>query len=489
MVSNLNVDCISNILENLSENPNHLYSCLQINHNWSKIAVSILWRYYPWKYTFYSKKFWKPISHTILLSLPKPIKESLIIKDITKSYIIKKQPMYNYISYCQILSQNLIIKIANNILKENNNFHYHFNQHFLIEELWKLFLNNLSKIEYFILPNDLSLSTFYNNVEYLSNFKSITRLECSTRISKEIFIQLSKISNDISELIISIYFNYPDYDNFGLSTFISKQKNLKKIKFISYDYEFKEENFNLSYLSNSLKSLSNTLISLQFKEEDLTSLIINTLLINLKYLSIDLGKDNTFINKDLITLNSIELPSLEILEITLSGINLFDSLISFLKQTKFSLKRIRINLNFIKDVSFVKNYINSLIEYCPLIEDLNLWVTNNELNNIELLLNSCVNINFLQLETMNNEILEANPFFDLLSLRVLNNLKEINLKGKWNFNSEELENFLINFEKYEKVGIKIGFQCINGGDKEKFEEIGQRFKEKEILKRYEFKTN
>jgi hypothetical protein len=488
VLTNLNEDCILNILENLSENPKHLYNCIQINHSWSKIAVSILWRYYPWKNTFYSKKFWKPISHTILLSLPIPIKELIIIKDITKSYIIKNNPMYNYISYCRILSQNLILKIANSILNDNN-FNYYLNQNILIEELWKLFLNNSSKIDYFILPNNLSLITFYD--EYITNFQSIVRFECSTRISQDIFNQLSKISiNGINELIIYIYFNYPNYDNIGLSKLITCQKNLRSIKFVSYDYE---KSLELTNLSESLKSLSNTLISIQFKEEDISSLIINPYLINLKYLSIDLGKENTFIGKDLISLNSsIELPALEVLEITLFEINLFDSFITLLKQTKSQLKKIRIETNYIREDNFVSNYINTLIEYCPLIEDLNLWVTNNELKDIELLLTSCTKLNQLQLETRTNyneddEILEANSFFELLSTRGLNNLKEINLLGKWNFNNEELEKFLLTFDEENKDGgLKINFHCVNENDKENFENICQLFKEKGILKKYEF---
>ncbi|PKY38823.1 hypothetical protein RhiirA4_414512 [Rhizophagus irregularis] len=487
-LTNLNEDFITNILENLSENTHDLYNCIQLNHSWSKIGVSILWRYYPWKNTFYSKKFWKPISHTILLSLPIPIKELIIFKDITKSYIINNHPMYNYISYCRILSQNLILKISNGILSENN-FHNYFNQNILIEELWKLFLNNLPKIDYFILPNNLSLINFFEDDKYIKNFQNIVKLECTTRISQEIFNELSKISNNITELIIYIYFNYPNYDNIGLAKLISSQENLKWIKFISYDYE---KCSNLSNLSNSLNSLTNTLISIEFKEEDISSLIINNSLINLKHLSIDLGKENTFIGKNMISLNSIELPSLEVLEITLFEINLFDSFITLLKQSNSKLKKIKIETNYIKDDSFITNYINTIIEYCPLIEDLNLWVTNNELKDIELLLTSCIKLNQLLLETRinedeNNEILEAKPFFELLSTRGLNNLKEINLIGKWNFNNEELENFLVNYdEEYKEGGLKIGFHCVNGDDKEKFENICQIFEEKGTLKKYEF---
>src|SRR5688572_500631 len=120
MASNLNDDCLLNILENLSENRKDLYSCIRLNQNWSKVAVSILWRNHPWKCTFYSLKFWKPISYTILLSLPKPIKEFLVINNITNSNIMEKYSKYNYVSYCQLLSQNLIIKIVHCILHEYN---------------------------------------------------------------------------------------------------------------------------------------------------------------------------------------------------------------------------------------------------------------------------------------------------------------------------------------------------------------------------------
>jgi hypothetical protein len=302
--------------------------------------------------------------------------------------------------------------------------------------------------------------------------------------------------NDIPELIIYIYFNYTNYDNDGLATFISCQKNLKSIRFIAYDYEVKNICPNLT---KSLESLSDILVSLQFNEEDISFITIGTLLTNLKHLKIDLGKDNVFIDKDLISLKSIKLPSLEILEITLMEISSLDSLICLIQQTKYTLKEIKIDTDILstKDVNIISNYINTIIAYCPLIEILNLWVTNNELNDIETLLTSCIDVKCLQLEAVmaitdddvvdvdENEFLEAEPFLKLFSLRELGKLKEIKLTGRWHFTSEELENFLVESEKHENLGLKIEFHSVNE-DKDKFNEVCQKFDEKGVLKKYEF---
>ncbi|CAI2161768.1 19384_t:CDS:1 [Funneliformis geosporum] len=495
MAKGLNEEYILNILENLSENPNDLYTCMQLNHRWSNIAVTILWRNHPWKHTFYSIKFWKPISYTILLSFPKHVKELLVLNNISKSSIINREPMYDYVSSCRYLSKNLIAKIAHGILYKKNyktNYNFYNNQYYLIDELWKLFLNGSQKIDHFILPCDQSLNQFYEKGEFNSKFQTITRLECSTRISPDIYDQLSKVSKNISELIIYIYFNYPNYDNQGLATLISLQKNLRRIRFISYDYEF--NNKECPNISSSLQHLTKSLISLEFKEEDISYISlkhVNPFLTNLRYLSIDLGKENIFINNGLDSLNSMKLPSLEILEIKLSEINSLDPFISLLQKTKYTIKKIQIETKELnkKNIDLVSDYINTITAYCPNIESLNLWVNSNVLNDIEILFSSCMNLKYLKLETIggggDDEILEADPFLKLIPSKVLRDLKKIDLIGRWNFNNEELEDFLIRSEHHENFGLGIEFHCVKG-DKGRFEEICGKYKEKGILKRCNF---
>jgi len=286
------------------------------------------------------------------------------------------------------------------------------------------------------------------------------------------------------------------YDNQGVYTLISLQKNLKHLQFISYNYEFNINN--CPNLSNSLSYLSDTLVSLEFKEEDisyLSSKSINSLT-KLKSLSIDLGKENIFINNHLNSLNLIVLPFLEILEITLSQIHSLDPFISLLQKTKYTIKKINIDTNtlIIKDMGSLSNYIHTIIAYCPLIEKLNLWVTDNEIGDTEILLSSCINLKHLKLEAIINgdddkKVLEANPFLELFSSRELNGLKEISLTGKWNFNNKGLENFLIESEKNENFGLGIEFHCVNDNDKEVFEEICDKYKENGILKRYKFEIS
>ncbi|CAG8459334.1 7606_t:CDS:1 [Funneliformis caledonium] len=495
MATDLNEEFILNILENLSENPNDLYACMQLNHRWSKVAVTILWRKHPWKHTFYTIKFWKPISYTILLSFPKNVKELLVFNNISKSSIINRKPMHDYISPCRYLSQNLITILAQAILHKKNyktNYNFYNNQYYLIDELWKLFLNGSQRIDHFVLPCDQSMNQFYQKGEYDSKFQTITRLECTTRISPDIYVQLSKISNNITDLIVYIYFNYPNYDNQGLATLISLQKNLRRIKFISYDYEY--NNKECPNISSSLQHLTKSLISLEFKEEDISYMSlkhINPFLTNLRYLSIDLGMENIFINNVLNSLNSMKLPSLEILEITLSDINSLEPIISLLQKTKYTIKKIQIETHALnkKSIESVSNYVDTITAYCPKIESLNLWVTSNVLNDIEILFGSCMNLKYLKLEAIagdgDDEILEANPFLKLIPSKISRDLKKIDLIGRWNFNDEELEDFLISSEQHENFGLGIEFHCVKG-DKGRFEEICDKYKEKGILKSCNF---
>src|SRR6266496_3552802 len=88
-MSQLTTDCLEEIFEYLEDDKATLYSCLLVNRLWCKISVRI---------------FWRSIRNhnTLIACLPKYSKEILYKNKIITS--IPKPPMFNYATFCKILS-------------------------------------------------------------------------------------------------------------------------------------------------------------------------------------------------------------------------------------------------------------------------------------------------------------------------------------------------------------------------------------------------
>src|SRR5437868_3799961 len=86
-MSKLPVECLNDIFEYLAEDVVTLRSCLLVNRLWCEASVRILWR----KVRNYN---------TLIAYLPSESKETLRRNRI----IISKPPMFNYASFCKVLS-------------------------------------------------------------------------------------------------------------------------------------------------------------------------------------------------------------------------------------------------------------------------------------------------------------------------------------------------------------------------------------------------
>src|SRR6266536_3238684 len=121
-VKQLTEDCVKGILEYISDDKITLYSCLNANRAFCKSVVPILWRN-PWvnSLIFYDDTiFWKLIGKTILKCLPKESKENFYKEGLRLNPSILEQPLFNYVSYCQSLSDKVIQKLVENILDGYN---------------------------------------------------------------------------------------------------------------------------------------------------------------------------------------------------------------------------------------------------------------------------------------------------------------------------------------------------------------------------------
>src|SRR5947199_7226748 len=100
-MSQLPFDCLNEIFENLEDDDDTLRSCLLVNHLWCEVSVRILWR----NIRNYN---------TLIACLPNDSKEILSKNGIVISTSALRPPMFNYASFCKVLS---ICEVKKNIDK------------------------------------------------------------------------------------------------------------------------------------------------------------------------------------------------------------------------------------------------------------------------------------------------------------------------------------------------------------------------------------
>jgi hypothetical protein len=99
----LPIDCLNEIFECLEDDKITLYSCLLVNQFWCEISVRILWR----NYLGLNNKQRLKILHTLISCLPKDSKE--LICENENIILVPNLPLFNYPSFCKVLSIGEII--------------------------------------------------------------------------------------------------------------------------------------------------------------------------------------------------------------------------------------------------------------------------------------------------------------------------------------------------------------------------------------------
>ena len=120
-------DCLNEILENLEDDKITLHSCLLVNRLWCKASVRILWRdIWSFKYSViynHQLEVASAILSTLVSCLPNKSKELLHKNEIFISTPTSKPPLFNYPSFCKILS---IDKLCLIIIIRNAHLFFHY---------------------------------------------------------------------------------------------------------------------------------------------------------------------------------------------------------------------------------------------------------------------------------------------------------------------------------------------------------------------------
>src|ERR1044072_4010567 len=132
-MSQLNDDCLNEILEHLENDKETLYSCLLVNRHWCKFFVRILWRNV-WNY------------NTLIACLPDVSKKILYKNEIISTPNLKP-PMFNYVAFCKVLSDIHVRRGIKRLLEDHNSSRsLSYSVRIIAQELYKLFMNQGSLI-------------------------------------------------------------------------------------------------------------------------------------------------------------------------------------------------------------------------------------------------------------------------------------------------------------------------------------------------------
>ncbi|EXX74848.1 uncharacterized protein OCT59_005063 [Rhizophagus irregularis] len=473
----LPADCLNEIFEYLEKDKASLYSCLLVNRLWCEISVRILWR-----------DIWttKPVTHgrrrlkvnptilnTFITCLPNNSKTHLLKKGILNSTQISKTPLFDYASFCKVLSINEVGQTIIDIFK---------NQKYLAKEIMKMFMakTSLKKLSYYSDPNTINLSflRYPGAKDYLTK---LSKLSCSSSIKSKFFYKLSQISCNIQSLSIE----FKDIISDDLKILISSQNNLKYLSLIQYN------NTDWRDIIPSLVKHSNTLIKLKLflrKFCRIGQLSFITKLTNLQELVL-LFRYNYHFDEINSKLQYITFPHLQVLKFPCAYPD-HDMLIKFLENNGKNLKEFYI---FSSDDSLNL----AIAKFCPNLISLYTLFRNDKIETFKVILNSCQQLESFETHC-NYELLSEKELlgalakyspknFYRLKLSLANYLLDSRLVSEdledfptnwknrvpqksFSFiirgctrSSETKEKYMSMVEKYKKLGINIrfDFSCYN----------------------------
>ncbi|GET00382.1 hypothetical protein GLOIN_2v1531010 [Rhizophagus clarus] len=376
-MSQLPVDCLSEIFEYLKDDKITLHSCMLVNRLWCKVSVRIFWR------DVCSSNF-----NTLIACLPNESKEILYKNGITISTLTSKTPIFNYASFCKVLSVNRVhYKIENLLNNQQNNSSSSFNNkvHIVTQEIFKMFMKEISSLNNLVLllyPN-ITFNLFPGAKDCLKN---LSELHCNTNISTDLFYQLSQICYNIQSFTLEV----EEIVSNGLADLISVQRNLKC--FIMVLYFGLEDNSLTDIIPSLMLKLPNTLVKLElFGPNYYIPLLFIDKFSNLQELKLSFILNESFINFE--KLQPTLFPQLQVIKFK-EKFSTIELLIKFLENNGKNLKEIR----FGDFYGCSNNSLNlAIAKFCPSLRKLFIGIKHNELETLKIIFNNCKNLESIKI--------------------------------------------------------------------------------------------
>jgi hypothetical protein len=442
MPRQLLADCLNEIFEYLEEDKITLRSCLLVNRLWCEIAVRILWRHI-WNFQYNSVQYNPYRTHvpssiisTLIACLPNESKALLLKNGISIPSPTYKPPLFNYVSFCKVLSICSIDKMIQNVLEKRQSTissrSLSYDKYLLSQEILKMFMNEVSSLK--SLDYCLGRSKDVENIMFTclpgakNCLKNLTELHCSSDIYPEFFYQLSQVCHNIRSLIIE----FGDVISNGLTDLISLQNNLKSVTLKSEDKDGTE------VIATSLTKFSSTLTKLIIKEYYIPLSFI-AMFINLQELILSFDfKDGL---DDFIQLQYVTFPCLKVLKF-LDECPKAEMLIKFLELNGKTLKELYVGSN--------DNSLNlSISRYCPNLENLSTVFMDSEIETLKIILNNCKHLKSINV-WCGDEYLNEKKLLQIIAKYSPNNFRELEMYYIYDVQLEvlpdELEEFFLNWK-------------------------------------------
>ncbi|GBB91479.1 hypothetical protein RclHR1_01880010 [Rhizophagus clarus] len=425
-MSRLSFDCLTEIFSYLENDKISLFSCLLVNRDWCNVAVRILWK----DSSNYSPKTLR----TLMTCL---INENMTKNKINLPFPIPKLPMFNYASFCRILSVHeiqskfkLFVHSPEQYTKTQN----------ILTGIFRLFMREITSLKKLdISPcDDLPIMTFTSFPGAKNCLRNITELQCYSSINSEFFYHLTQYCHYIQSL--SVEFRDNIISNELKEFLFSIQNNLKYFNIIQAN-----KSPDLTELVSSFTpKLYNTVYEFHLNIENVSFSFISNFM-NLQELEIELY-DGTDVFEIITT---FIFPHLKILKIDSFSVNI-DLAIKFLENNGKNLEE----FTFGEISGICNNYINlAIAKFCINLKKLCTGFKNNELETLKIVLTSCKLLETIKIWLGDVDLLSEKVALEMIGNYSPKNLNRIELLyyhqsyDTKKLLPEELDLFFINWSK------------------------------------------
>jgi hypothetical protein len=367
----LPVDCINDIFEFLEYDTVTLYSCLLVNRLWCNISVKIYWREI------------KNING-LIACFPDRSKKFLYNNGIPN--LPSKPPIFNYVSFCKVLSNYNIHVIVERFLKKRKTTliqDLRNSKIILLQEIYKFLMGHMSSLRTVTLADSLGSTLFTSFPGASDCLKNISGLYCYSDNHIEILRHLSRICYNIRSLKIT----FGSFISNGLGELILAQRNLKDLTIIMFQPDSRVP---LTSLVTFVSIIPSNLITLSIHEAGATYNMPLSFIARLSKLQkLILTIFNNKFYGDFNELQYTVFPKLQVLEFN-QECPRNELLINFLENNGKNLKEF-----------YVKKNDNSLnlviINCCPNLIKLSIRIKNEEIKILNLILKRCKHLEYIKI--------------------------------------------------------------------------------------------